>query len=163
PTAANSFRVSTVDDQAATPAEQRICRLFEDVLGVTGVRPDDSFFAIGGDSIVALRLRTAALAAGVAVELADIYALQTPRAIAAMRTAVSRAVAKHEMLRTSFDFTRYSEPLQQVHATAHLPLTHADLRHLDENAQQAELDAWCEREKQTPYDWATPPLVRFAV
>jgi amino acid adenylation domain-containing protein len=236
PTAANSLRASTVDDTAASPAEQRMCALFEEVLGTTGVRPDDSFFAIGGDSIIALRLRTAALAQGIAIELPDIYALQTPRAIAAaagappeeaaapvapfaqisaedralvpagvvdaypvstlqagflfhstyqtdvnmycdvfmftfgarydhaaMRTAVDRAVAKHEMLRTSFDFTRYSEPLQLVHATAHLPLTHTDLRHLDEAGQQAELAAWWEREKQTPYDWDTPPLVRFAV
>ncbi|MFC4855896.1 amino acid adenylation domain-containing protein [Actinophytocola glycyrrhizae] len=236
PTAANTLRASTVDDTVASPAERRMCGLFEEVLGTTGVRPDDSFFAVGGDSIIALRLRTAALAHGVAIELADIYALQTPRAIAAaagappedavapvvpfaqigaadralvpggvvdaypvstlqagflfhsayqtdvnmycdvfmftfgarydhaaMRAAVDRAVAKHEMLRTSFDFTRYSEPLQLVHATAHLPLTCADLRDLDENARQAELSAWCEREKRTPYDWATPPLVRFAV
>jgi amino acid adenylation domain-containing protein len=236
PTAANALRVSTPDDPAASPAERRMCALFEEVLGTTGVRPDDSFFAIGGDSIIALRLRSAALAGGVAIELADIYALQTPRAIAAaggappeetvapvapfaqisaddralvpagvvdaypvstlqagflfhsvyqtdvnmycdvfmftfgarydhtaMRTAVDRAVAKHEMLRTSFDFTRYSEPLQLVHATAHLPLTHADLRDLDDDARQAALDAWCEAEKRTPYEWATPPLVRFAV
>ncbi|GAB1515093.1 amino acid adenylation domain-containing protein [Actinophytocola sp. KF-1] len=236
PSAAGALRASTADGTAASPAERRMCALFEEVLGTTGVRPDDSFFAIGGDSIIALRLRTAALAQGVAIELSDIYALQTPRAIAAaagtppeeaaapvapfaqisaedralvpagvvdaypvstlqagflfhstyqtdvnmycdvflftfgarydhaaMRTAVDRAVAKHEMLRTSFDFTRYSEPLQLVHATAHLPLTCTDLRHLDEAAQEAELAAWWEREKQTPYDWNTPPLVRFAV
>jgi amino acid adenylation domain-containing protein len=239
PTAANCLReqVSTVDETTASPAERAMCAIFEEVLGTTGVRPDDSFFAIGGDSIIALRLRSAALAQGVAIELSDLYALQTPRAITeaahgvapaetaapvapfaqisaadralvpadvvdaypvstlqagmlfhstyqadvnmycdvfmfrfgarydhgAMRAAVDRAVAKHEMLRTSFDFTRYSEPLQQVHAAAHLPLTLADLRHLDAEAQHAELAGWREQEKRTPYDWAVPPLVRFAV
>jgi amino acid adenylation domain-containing protein len=217
-----------------------MCALFEEVLGTTGVRPDDSFFSAGGDSIIALRLRASALARGVAIELGDLYTLQTPRALAAhldlmadiptseaptpvgrlalltatdidalpddvvdaypigarqagqlfdsayqtdvnmhcdiftfrlrapyhhdaMASAVERVVARHEILRTSFDFTRFSQPMQLVHETGSPRLSLTDLRSLSPADQDATLVEWRQRETTTPYDWARPPLVRFAV
>ncbi|MET9444038.1 amino acid adenylation domain-containing protein [Streptomyces sp. NPDC006610] len=58
--------------------------LYEEVLGVQGVTADDSFFSVGGDSILALNLRANAEKRGLSLDLADIYALQTPKALAAV-------------------------------------------------------------------------------
>jgi amino acid adenylation domain-containing protein len=243
PTAANCLRERAPSRESGdvdSAGVQQMCALFEEVLDTTGVRPDDSFFSVGGDSIIALRLRAAALARGVSVELGDLYTLQTPRALAehlgiatggpavepptpvepfalldpadraampddvvdaypigtlqagllfhsayqtdvnmycdifmfrlrapydldAMTEAIAQVVARHEILRTSFDFTRFSQPLQLVHHTGRAELSCADLSGLDEAGQEAELTAWRQREMATPYDWARAPLVRFAV
>ena len=43
---------------------------------------------------------------------------------------------RHPVLRTSFDLTGYSEPLQLVHRDVRIDLGVADLRALDEAAQE---------------------------
>ncbi len=242
PGAGNRLRESAPDDtpQTATePESEAIAAVYSDVLGVSGVGPDDSFFSVGGDSILALKLRAEALKRGISLELGDIYALQTPRALAAvaerateseqqpptvpfslldpadreavraldvedaypvgtlqagllfhsayetdvnmycdifmfrlrgvpydgeaMRRAVARVVERHDILRTSFHFSGYTQPLQLVHRTAAAPLTVTDLRDLPAREQEARLDAWQQGERLVPYDWSQPPLIRFAV
>ncbi|MFF6787322.1 amino acid adenylation domain-containing protein, partial [Streptomyces sp. NPDC012510] len=243
PTVAGSLRESTPpalpgDDASDTGAEstvRAIVALYEDVLGVQGVTGNDSFFSVGGDSILALKLRANAEKRGMTLDLADIYALQTPKALAAvadqsptaeepvapfslltpedlerisatsgiedaypvgtlqagllfhsayltdvnmycdvfsfrlkdaydhaaMERAIARTVDRHDILRTSFDLTGYSEPLQLVHRTATVELTATDLKHLPAEEQEAELQAWHAREERVRYDWAKPPLSRF--
>jgi amino acid adenylation domain-containing protein len=213
-----------------------LCGAFEEVLGVDGVTEDDSFFSVGGDSILALDLCTAAERRGLPLELDDVYTLQTPRALAAVasegkgaghgvapfsllgeadrallprpgiedayplarlqagvlfhsaygsernmycdifrfrlaarfdpgafQAAVDQAIARHDILRSSFHFSGFSEPLQIVHATAACPVTVDDLSDLSPDRQQAALDAWLAREQSSPYDWGRPPLMRFTV
>jgi thioesterase domain-containing protein/acyl carrier protein len=64
-------------------AELAVVRAFEDVLGVSPVSVDDSFFDLGGDSVLALRL-TARLGHELGSEVAahDLYRLQTPEGLA---------------------------------------------------------------------------------
>ncbi|WP_369032819.1 amino acid adenylation domain-containing protein [Streptomyces adonidis] len=242
-TVAGSLRESTpqalpgddVPEAGAETTVRALVALYEEVLGVQGVTGNDSFFSVGGDSILALKLRANAEKRGMTLDLADIYALQTPTALAAvadqaptaeepvapfsmltpedlervsaiagiedaypvgtlqagllfhsayltdvnmycdvfsfrlkdtydhaaMERAIARAVDRHDILRTSFDLTGYSEPLQLVHRTAAVQLTVTDLTHLPAAEQEAELQAWHAREERVRYDWADPPLSRF--
>ncbi|MEH3154322.1 MAG: amino acid adenylation domain-containing protein [Gordonia paraffinivorans] len=53
-----------------------------EVLGRTDVGPDDDFFALGGDSIVAISLVNRAKAVGVSISPKDVFRLRTARALA---------------------------------------------------------------------------------
>lgn len=81
----------------------------------------------------------------------------------AFALALKRVVARHPTLRTSFDLTTYSEPMQLVHRTADFQVKVEDLRHLDYNGQQAELEAFWNVEKARLFDLSCPPLMRFHI
>ncbi|MCA6096736.1 AMP-binding protein, partial [Streptomyces sp. SCA3-4] len=78
----------------------------------------------------------------------------------ALTRAVARAVARHDILRTSFRFAGRTEPLQLVHRTASAPLSVRDLRGLCPGERAAETAALAERERTAPFDWSAPPLMR---
>ncbi|WP_433684054.1 amino acid adenylation domain-containing protein [Nocardia sp. CA-119907] len=65
-----------------TPTEHIIARAFADVLGVDTVGLDDSFFALGGDSIMSIQLVTRARAAGVAFSARDVFERKTVAGLA---------------------------------------------------------------------------------
>ncbi|MCB5179021.1 non-ribosomal peptide synthetase [Streptomyces antimicrobicus] len=69
---------------AAGPVDT-VCTLFAEVLGVHHVGPDDDFFALGGDSVRALRLtgRIRALGLDAALPVRAVFDRPTPRALAA--------------------------------------------------------------------------------
>ncbi|HKU74240.1 MAG TPA: amino acid adenylation domain-containing protein [Pyrinomonadaceae bacterium] len=77
--------------------------------------------------------------------------------------AVRRVVARHPMLRTSFNLATYSEPLQLVHATATLPLKVEDLRHVAPADQDKILAAFIEAERTNRFDISQAPLIRFFI
>ncbi|MFI9550703.1 amino acid adenylation domain-containing protein [Nonomuraea endophytica] len=64
-----------------TAAEQRLCGLFREVLALERVGPDDGFFALGGDSIAAIRLVGRARAAGLRFTARDVFVHQSARAL----------------------------------------------------------------------------------
>ncbi|MGV9287535.1 amino acid adenylation domain-containing protein [Streptomyces sp. NPDC003719] len=66
-----------------TPREELLCSLFAEALGVERVGVDDSFFDLGGDSIVSIKLVTLAREAGLDVAPRDVFAHKTVAAIAA--------------------------------------------------------------------------------
>ncbi|MGW8332742.1 amino acid adenylation domain-containing protein [Streptomyces sp. NPDC055897] len=71
----------------ATTAEQDVARAWQDVLGLAGqVGADSNFFALGGDSIMALRVSSRLRAAGYAVNLREVFAHTTVAALAASLT-----------------------------------------------------------------------------
>ena len=79
------------------------------------------------------------------------------------RLAVQGVVKRHPVLRTSFDLTRYSEPLQLVHRVAELPVPVVDLRELAPEVQDDVVDRFVDAEKRHRFDYTRPPLLRFHV
>ncbi|MDY7229483.1 non-ribosomal peptide synthase/polyketide synthase [Hyalangium rubrum] len=77
--------------------------------------------------------------------------------------AVQAVVARQPVLRTAFDMTTYSEPLQLVHRSAHLSVEFVDIRHLPAEAQEAEIRKLLEDEKGRHFDLTKPPLLRFFI
>ncbi|MFD1539469.1 condensation domain-containing protein, partial [Nonomuraea guangzhouensis] len=69
----------------ATRRERVLCELFAGVLGVAEVGADDGFFALGGDSIMAIQLSSRARAAGLGFAPSDVFRHPTPAGLA--RTA----------------------------------------------------------------------------
>jgi acyl carrier protein len=68
-----------------TEREERLCALFAEALGVERVGIDDSFFDLGGDSIVSIRLVTLAREAGLDLAPRDVF---THKTVAALAVAV---------------------------------------------------------------------------
>jgi nonribosomal peptide synthetase CepB len=66
----------------ATPAEQLLCTLFGEVLGLPQVGADDSFFDLGGDSIMSMQLVALAHRAGLAMTPQDVFEQETPAGLA---------------------------------------------------------------------------------
>ncbi|HXQ71731.1 MAG TPA: amino acid adenylation domain-containing protein, partial [Pyrinomonadaceae bacterium] len=81
----------------------------------------------------------------------------------ALESAVRRLIEHHPILRTSFDLTSYSVPLQLVHRSVELPLQVEDLRAMNDAEQDAAIAKWQEDERRRRIDWSQAPLVRFHV
>jgi amino acid adenylation domain-containing protein len=80
---------------------------------------------------------------------------------AALRQAVAETVARHPVLRTSFDLTTFSEPLQLVHRETVAEVEIEDLRAFAEGAREELIAGWMQREQQRALDWRRPPLLRI--
>jgi amino acid adenylation domain-containing protein len=84
-------RLATPWVAPATPREQALATLWEEVLGIDGIGRDDDFFDLGGDSILAVQLVTAvARRLGCLVPLAALFDGPT---IAAMALRLGDAAA----------------------------------------------------------------------
>ncbi|MFC5104398.1 amino acid adenylation domain-containing protein [Kibdelosporangium philippinense] len=75
---------ATTSRPSATERERRIAELFAEVLGLPSVGADDSFFAMGGDSIVSMRLVSKARGAGLSFSPRDVFEQRTVAALAAV-------------------------------------------------------------------------------
>ncbi|MBQ9001809.1 MAG: amino acid adenylation domain-containing protein, partial [Eggerthellaceae bacterium] len=78
---------------AANEVEQLFCDIFGDILGLDDVGATDSFFEIGGTSLMAIRITVAAADAGYEITYSDVFANPTPRALAAVCGAGAQASA----------------------------------------------------------------------
>jgi amino acid adenylation domain-containing protein len=77
--------------------------------------------------------------------------------------AVQRLIARHPVLRTSFDLTSFSQPLQLVHREFDCEIQVDDLCHLLASEQEREAGARFENQKRLKFDWAKAPLLRFYI
>ncbi|MBO0837755.1 MAG: hypothetical protein J2P28_19890, partial [Actinobacteria bacterium] len=67
----------TGDRPPRSAREEILCRLFAEVLGVPRVGIDDSFFELGGDSIVSIQLVSRAREAGLEFDRRDVFVHQS--------------------------------------------------------------------------------------
>ncbi|RLL65972.1 non-ribosomal peptide synthase/polyketide synthase [Streptomyces sp. Z26] len=122
---APDFAAETGDTAPRTPHEQLFCDLFADVLGLERVGADDDFFALGGDSIVAMQLVARARAAGLAVTPRDVFRHKGPAGLAAVAGVLDGDGPSHapgtEALFTPTDDERAE--LAALGATEVLPLS----------------------------------------
>ncbi|MFJ2738095.1 amino acid adenylation domain-containing protein [Streptomyces sp. NPDC087440] len=81
----------------------------------------------------------------------------------AFTEAVRLLTLRHPILRTTYHLTGFSEFLQIVHREVPVPLTVDDLRHLDEDGQEAWHEDWLAREKARPFVWEEGGLVTLHV
>jgi amino acid adenylation domain-containing protein len=77
--------------------------------------------------------------------------------------AVRHVVERHDVLRTSFNLSSYSEPLQLVHREAELPVRFEDLRALSPAEQQEVIKSYTESEQRNRFDLSRPTLMRFCI
>jgi len=84
-----------------------------------------------------------------------------PFSAQALRAAAAVVTDRHDVLRTSFDLTGYSAPMQLVHATAELPVTVHDVSHLSEDELRAALREFVRQERADLFDLTAPPLLRL--
>ncbi|HYG61974.1 MAG TPA: amino acid adenylation domain-containing protein, partial [Thermoanaerobaculia bacterium] len=232
-------RVQVEQRPPQTWTEEVLAGIWSRVLGLGEIGTGESFFALGGDSILSLQVVALARERGLSLELQDLFQHQTLRDLAqavdrngaagaadlvrtgpfslvspADRTllpddledayplsqlqggmlyhmqlaaeeapyhnvdtwllrarfdaplfeqAVARVVARHAVLRTSFEQTRYSESLQLVHREARLPVMVEDLRGLPVPEQQERIATLFASEKERRFDLGRAPQLRFAV
>ncbi|WP_328407058.1 amino acid adenylation domain-containing protein [Streptomyces violaceus] len=76
------FAAATAGREPATEAERVLCDLFAEVLGLDRVGADDSFFELGGDSILSMQLASRARHAGLTFTSRDVFACRTPERLA---------------------------------------------------------------------------------
>ena len=67
-----------------TPREELLCALFAQALGIAEVPVDGDFFALGGSSVLAVRLAGWACEAGVTLTLRSVFDHRTPERLAAL-------------------------------------------------------------------------------
>ncbi len=82
---------------------------------------------------------------------------------AVFRDAVARVVARHPVLRTSFDLIAFSEPMQLVHEFAEVPFVVADLRQDSAEQQRTTMRAYISHQQRAWFDLSEAPLLRMAV
>ncbi|HEU4781639.1 MAG TPA: condensation domain-containing protein, partial [Steroidobacteraceae bacterium] len=83
------------------------------------------------------------------------YSLALPFDAAKLQRALHDLVARHDILRTSFDLGSYAQPLQLVHNVASAKLI---LR--TGTTTRETFSEWFEREQREPIDWSAAPLMR---
>ncbi|SUA45157.1 Dimodular nonribosomal peptide synthase [Nocardia africana] len=83
---APAFGTAAAGRAPSTPREQRVAQLFGEILDVATVGADDSFFALGGDSILSIQLVARAKAEGLSFSTQDVFDHKTVAALAAVAT-----------------------------------------------------------------------------
>ncbi|MGH3941129.1 MAG: non-ribosomal peptide synthetase [Pseudonocardiaceae bacterium] len=85
---APDFGKSAGQRRPSSAAEELLCRLFADVLDVPTVGTGDSFFKLGGDSILSIQLVSRARAAGIAISPRNIFQNPTVTELAVHATVL---------------------------------------------------------------------------
>jgi nonribosomal peptide synthetase CepB len=78
----------------ATAIEEILCGLFAEILNLERVGAEDSFFELGGDSIMSMRLVSKARRAGVVIAPRQVFELRTPAELARVAETVDDSAGR---------------------------------------------------------------------
>ncbi|SCK10285.1 non-ribosomal peptide synthase domain TIGR01720/amino acid adenylation domain-containing protein [Streptomyces sp. WMMB 714] len=74
--------------------EETVCGVFADALGLAAAGPDDDFFELGGDSIIAIQLVSRLRGHGLAVTTRDVFECRTAAALAERAAAAGESAPR---------------------------------------------------------------------
>ena len=77
--------------------------------------------------------------------------------------AIATILARHPMLRVSYNYLEFDEFLQIVHRDLPVRAEVSDLRMYSEAEQEEIINQWISNESQHHFDWSTAPLIRFHI
>jgi hypothetical protein len=80
-----------------------------------------------------------------------------------LERALSLLVARHPILRTSFDFSHFTVPMQLVHRSATIPLDIEQSSSTAAHSPEAYWQQWFKQQLQSPLVRDTAPLLRLGV
>ena len=86
-----------------------------------------------------------------------------PFTLPAFREAARAVAARHDVLRTSFDLTTYSEPIQLVHEGAEIPIVVHDLSGHSAARQEELVAHFISDQRHRPFDIGQAPLLSLHV
>lgn len=89
--------------------------------------------------------------------------LRAPFDAEALREAMRQVIGRHAILRTSFDLTTYSKPLQLVHRHAEVPLEVTDLRNVSHDEQEEFIQEFLRELRRQMFDLSRPLQMSFYV
>jgi len=125
---------------AAGAGDERVDRLlaiWRTVLGYPDVQADDRFYAVGGDSIQAIRVAAAAGAEGIKLSIEDLMANPTPRDLAARADTAQDGERRTEPFSLLCDEDRRAVPHDVEDAYPVAPLQMAMLFYGDDDEAKA--------------------------
>ncbi|MEU9304037.1 amino acid adenylation domain-containing protein [Streptomyces sp. NPDC048269] len=91
---APDFTAATGTRLPRTAREEILCGLFAELLGLDRVGAEDSFFSLGGDSIISIQLVSRARSAGLLFTPRDVFQHRTPAGLAEVAGAPADAPAE---------------------------------------------------------------------
>jgi aryl carrier-like protein len=99
-----------------------IARIWEDVLQVDHVHPDDDFFSLGGDSMLAIKVVGAAQDKGLPLTLLDLFKNPTPSGACAALADGERNVARGAGMLSPLDYARLPDGVADAYPASRLQL-----------------------------------------
>jgi amino acid adenylation domain-containing protein len=118
-----------------TPAEAALVEVFASVLGVDSVGVHDNFFTVGGDSILALAVRSEAEKRGIAFDIEELFARPT---VAELAESSSRTAAEPEGVTEAFALLPLIDRASLYDAEDAFPATALQLGMLFHSIERAE-------------------------
>lgn len=91
------------------------------------------------------------------------YRLEAPLDIGLLKHTIENIVALHPILRTSFDLTNYSRPMQIVHQGTPITILVSDISNKSVEEHEQVLAAYVETDMRQQFIWSSAPLCRIAV
>lgn len=221
-----------------SPTQLILAEIWQQVLGVERIGVHDSFFELGGDSLMAIQVVSKAREAGLSISIHQLFQsptidglapqahpaetdalpaehapalslisdedrrllppgiedaypltrlqagmvfhseydpdtavyheifsfhIEAPLDLDLVRACFEESMRRHPVLRTSFDLSNFSQPLQLVYEQVQLPFEFEDLTLLTEDEEQARVSSYIESEKSKGFTWASVPLLRLLI